>query len=46
VGYSIPWAKMLRSETRNIRLMKCMVYSFLKDKGVILQPKANTFEKM
>jgi hypothetical protein len=45
VGYSIPLAKMLRSETRDIHLVKCMVYSFLKSKGVILGPKANTFEK-
>jgi hypothetical protein len=45
VGYSIPWAKMLRSETRKIHLVKCMVYSFLKGKYVILGPEANTFEK-
>jgi hypothetical protein len=45
VGYLIPWAKMLRSETREIHLMKCMTYSFLKGKDVILGPKVNNFQK-
>jgi hypothetical protein len=45
VGYSIPCAKMLRNKTREIHLVKCMVYSFSKGKEVILGPKANTFEK-
>jgi hypothetical protein len=40
-----PWVKMLRSETRDVHHVKCLVCSFVKGKDVILGPKANTIEK-
>ncbi len=40
-----PWVEMLRSETRDVHHLKCLVCSFVKGKDVILGPKVNTFEK-
>jgi hypothetical protein len=36
---------MLISEIGEIHHVKCLVYSFVKGKDVILGPKANTLEK-
>jgi len=41
-----PWANMLRSETREVHHVKCLVCSFVKGKDVILRPKANIFFNM
>jgi hypothetical protein len=36
---------MLRSETRGVHHLKCLLCSFVKGKNVILRPKVDTFEK-
>jgi hypothetical protein len=38
------WEEMLKSKIGEIHCVKCMVYSFVKSKDVILGPKANTLE--
>jgi len=39
-----PWANMLKNESGEVHHVKCMVYSFVKAKDVILGSKVNTFE--
>jgi hypothetical protein len=36
---------MLKSEIGKVHYVKCLICSFVKDKDVILGPKANTLEK-
>jgi hypothetical protein len=38
------WEERLKSKIGEIHCVKCMVYSFVKSKDVILGPKANTLE--
>ncbi len=40
-----PWVELLKSETRKVQHVKCMVCSFVKGKDVILGPKVDIFEK-
>ncbi len=40
-----PWVEMLRSETRDVHHVKCLVCSFMKGKDVNIGPKSNTIEK-
>ncbi len=40
-----PWVEILKNETREVHQMKCLVRSFVKNKDVILGPKADTLEK-
>jgi hypothetical protein len=40
-----PRVETLRSKTRKVHYVKCLVCSFVKGKDVILGPKANILEK-
>jgi hypothetical protein len=40
-----PWANLLKSESGKVHHVKCMVYSFVRGKDVILRSKTDTLEK-
>jgi hypothetical protein len=40
-----PWANMLKSESGEVHHVKCMVYSFVRGKDVVLGSKIDTLEK-